>query len=328
MSELTSLRARCLVNHNALSETCRSLVFITSSVSGNEDFGESFKAFASGALSVSKWVGGKAYNLLNQGMRTAGTQLAKTFDDNKSLAARINGALKSDGDYTFNFSSAQLGNLTSTGKWSDFNEDLDVLIKTGDLLLQHLTDVRNHLGKELAVVRKLKSANSESSINAVIQEFEQLVYPGFKLPNKNNGWLLSYVLPGGRVIKYQAKDTGGEYSMSGDKPAGETYTWEASKSDVQSILNKVNKLNEIHLKVKESYAYYLDFIKSWSSAVEEASKGLSETKNVSESTTQAAESLLKGNATALAFYSGFTPRVVNYVDKYIQDVLGVFSKVI
>lgn len=329
MSKIKTLHFQCLDNHLELVESLKPLQVLHQGYdrNGSEGFGESLQQFAQGALSVSKWVGGKAYNLLNQGVKVAGTQLIKTFDDNKSLAKKIGGGLKEE-SYSFTLSNTTMGNITSTGKWDDFHKDLDTLIHTGESLIKHMRDVDDFLSKQLTTARKLKSANSTSSIMSVVKEYEELKYPVFSLPHNNNGWLLSDVLPAGKVIKFQKKDGCVNYSMSGDKPAGEAHTFDADKNDVQAILNKIVKLNELHLKVKESYANYLDFVKSWTSVVEEASNGLSETKNVGSQVIVEAESILKGNACALAFYSGFTPRVVSYVDKYIQDVLGVFSKVI
>lgn len=330
MNKLKELHLLCRSNHIDLVDSMQPLSSLHSGYNraGNEDFLESLQQFGQGALSVTKWLGGKALGVLDTGVRAAGTQLSKTFDDNKSLANKIGGAMKSEENYSFTISDSAMGSITSTGKWSDFNHDLDGLIKACESFQKHMSDVKDHLSKELVVARKLKSANNTSSIMAVIREFEALKYPTFVLPHKNGEWMLSEVLPAGKVMKFKQSGHTCDYSMSGDKPSGESHSLEASKTDVQHILSKIVKLNDIHLKVKESYADYLDFVKGWSSVVEEASKGLGETTGVGSQVINEAEAILKGDANALAFYSGFTPRVVSYVDKYIQDVLGVFSKVI
>lgn len=330
MTKLKELHLLCRNNHIDLVDSLQPLASLHTSYkrAGNEDFVESLQQFGSGALSVTKWLGGKAFTLLDKGVRAAGTQLSKTFDDNKTLANRIGSAMKSEETYSFSISESTMGSITATGKWSDFEGDLDGLIKTCELLQKHMSDVKDYLGKELIVARKLKSANNTTSMMAVIREFEALKYPIFALPHKNGEWAISEVLPAGKVLKFKQNGHNSDYSMSGDKPSGESHSLEASKTDIQHILSKITKLNDIHLKVKESYADYLDFVKGWSSVVEEASKGLGETTGVGSQVINEAEAILKGNANALAFYSGFTPRVVSYVDKYIQDVLGVFSKVI
>ena len=330
MSQLKELYLACRQQHVELVDAFQPLqgAYSLSARTGNEEFGESMKQLGSGVLSVAKWVGGHTLDLLDKGIRGAGSQLTKTFDSNKSLINKIPSAMKGEESYSFTFSGAQVAALTSTGQWDDFGSDLDTLIKTLEGFQKHSHDLKDHLSRELVVARKLKGVKGTNDIMAVVREFEGLHYPEYKLPHKNGEWLLSDVLPGGKVVKCKFTDKDVVYSMSGDKPAGESHNLEASKSDVQSVLAKIAKLNDLHLQVKGSYADYLDFVKSWSSVVEEASKGLSETTNVGSQIISEAESILKGNAHALAFYSGFTPRVVSYVDKYIQDVLGVLSKVI
>ena len=305
-------------------------------VAGNEDFGESLKYIGSGMLSVSKWVGGKTYELFNKGLRSAGAQLIKTFDDNTSLIRKVGHALK-ESEYAISIDGPKVGQLTSTGKFSDFNEDLDTLIKTTEMYVSHSKSVLDYLERSLITVRGLSKANNSEDILKVIDAFNALNYPIWELPNntKNatgNSMSLSEVLPGGKVIKVTFdkstpnKDV--DYSMSGDKPAGEAVELQLSSSEIKSVLNKLDKLNELHKRVKQHYDQYLAFIKNWSDSVKAIDNRMSDLDNVGKHVIGEAEQLLKGNSTALAFYSGFTPRVINYTDKYIQYVLSVFGKLI
>jgi len=327
MNDIREHRIVCLNNHAELTTLASSIRNTIDSRVGNEDFVDNLKDLGTGLLSVTQWVGGKSFNLFSVGIKKLGVQLHKVFDDNKMLSSKINGALKEE-HYNFTLSTALVGSVTSTGQWSDFDGDLEELIKTAELLTGHMGKVNDYLSHQLVTIRKYKSASNTSAVMAIVKEFEGITYPPLTLPNKNNGWTLSHVLPAGRVIKFKDTDGNIEYSMSGDKPAGESHTLSVSKSEVQHILNQINKLNGVHQKVKESYATYLDFIKAWSDVVKEADTGLSKIQNVGNQIIHEAENTLKGDAIALTFYSGFTPRVVNYVDKYIQDVLGIFSKVI
>lgn len=326
--EVKDLYYRKLETHNDLAAACRFMRDIgTSQFAGNEEFVDTMKSVGESALSVASWVGGKALNLLDTGVKKVSVEIRKAFDDNKMLSNKISGALKEE-HYDFSFSSSIMGNLTSTGKFSDFSHDLDTLIRTIEGLVAHMKAVNDHLGQQLTTARRLKSADSTSSIVSVVKAFETITYPDYKLAKSNNGWAISDVLPGGKVIKSKREGNSVVYSMSGDKPAGESHDWSASKSEIKTILDKINKLNDAHQKVQESYAGYLDFVKAWAEVVKEASAGLDKTKNVGSSVINEAESILKGDATALAFYSGFCPRAVNYLDGYIQNVLGVFVKVI
>lgn len=324
MNEIKQLRLRCLDNHSDLVDVSKQLT----SLSGNEEFVDSLKDLGSGALSVARWTGGQVYDVMSFGVKKLGIQLHKVFDDNRQLSSKISGSLKEEGQYSIDLSASLLGNITSTGKYDDFMDDLDTLIRSTEMLTKHMHDVNDHMSAELVTARKLRNVKTSSDIMKTIQEFEKLTYPNFELPQKNSGWVMTHILPGGKVFKFKNDDGKVEYSMSGDKPAGETHTLDLSKSEIKTILDKINKLNEIHQKVKESYADYLDFVNSWSEMVKEVDAGLDKVSNVGSHIINEAEAILKGDSRALSFYSGFTPRVVNYVDKYIQDVLGIFSKVI
>ena len=58
-----------------------------------------------------------------------------------------------------------------------------------------------------------------------------------------------------------------KYSMGGDASSGEAKTVTMSKSEISDIMNKLDKVNDLHLKVKESYDGYTAFIKSWADMV-------------------------------------------------------------
>jgi hypothetical protein len=92
------------------------------------------------------------------------------------------------------------------------------------------------------------------------------------------------------------------------------------------VLNKLDKVNSLHQRVKDAYDGYLAFLKSWAEMVKVVDEALGKLEfKVSKSALKEAEKLLEGNHGALAFYSGFTPRVVGYTDRYIHGVLGVFA---
>lgn len=340
MSDLLKQYRQGLEQHLELVETNHQLTTISSviqrTIDGRRDgfeeldteaFKNGLKVAASGVLSVGKWVGGQAFSLLSKSMKAAGSQLSKTFDDNKSFIKRIRGDLK-EYPHTVKIDTGVVGSLTSTGKWKDFEHDLDALIQTAEKLNNHSKSILDHLNQELLVIRELRNAKKNDDILKVVDKFEALKYPSWALPHKNGDTMLSEILPGGRVLKFKASDSGVDYSMSGDKPAGEATEVSLSKSEVTEILGKVDKLNELLLQTKQGYDHYLEFVKSWGDAVKQAMNHLDDGSGLSQHVIAEAEKLMKGNANGLAFYSGFTPRVINYVDKYIHGVLGVCTKVI
>ena len=307
-------------------------------VTGTEDYSDDAKealksgfiSLGGGLLSASKWIGGHTLSLFTKGIDAAGTQLMKTFESNEGLIRQIRKSA-TESSYSFDFTVAQLGNLTSTGHWKDFDHDMDVLLSTLESTWKHAKDVQEYLNKQLVCLRKLKGVKNNNDILKLVDEFDAITYPKWTLPERNgNTMLLSDVLPEGKVFKcnYDAATGKVEYSMSGDKPAGESNAVDLSKADIGTILNKLDKINGLHKAIKQVYDDYLDFIKGWGEMVKTTDSGLGEIEGLSGQVKGEAEKLLGGDAKALAFYSGFCPRVVNYTDKYIHGVLGVLAKVI
>lgn len=325
-------------SHQQLIELGKILDMDLSAVSGNEEFADDAKealksgfiSLGQGVLSASKWVGGQALDLFTKSISSAGSQLMKVFESNEGLIRKIRNAA-SEPSYSFTLSVAQVGNLTSTGHWKDFEHDMDTLLATLESTWKHSKDVNEYLNKQLVCARKLKGAKSNDALLKVMDEFDDITYPKWNLPERNgNTMLLSDVLPEGKVFKcnYDADAGKVEYSMSGDKPAGESSDVELSKSELGTILSKLDKVNALHKAMKQAYDSYLSFIKDWGSMVKSVDSGLGEAEGLSGHVVGEAEKLLGGDAKALSFYSGFCPRVVNYTDKYIHGVLGVLAKVI
>lgn len=297
------------------------------SVKGQEAFMDSLSQLGSGLLSVSKWVGGKALQGLTSGFKAAGAQLSKTFDDNKTLIRKAISSANADSEHSIELTGAQVSVITITGDPDHIGQDMDTLLKQLELLDGHSKAVLDYLDSQLIAVRKLKDAKSTDDVFAVIDAVQKLKYPAFKLPHDQKGAARSEVMPGGKEWTFNDPDgSSPKYSMSGDAPAGESGNLSLSKSQVTEVLNKLDKVNSLHQRVKAAYDSYLAFLKSWSDMVKAVDESLGKLEfKVSKSALKEAEKLLEGNHGALAFYSGFTPRVVGYTDRYIHGVLGVFA---
>lgn len=296
-------------------------------VAGNEDLVESLKGLGGGAFSVAKWVGGKTLTAFSSGIKAAGEQLSKTFDDNKSYIKRLANQANNEQEQGIKLSSSLSALLTAKGDADTLVHDMDVLASHLEALDKHNKDILSYLDSQLVILRKLKSATHTDDVFNVVESFEKLEYPEFKLPNHSKGKGESSGLPGGKVWIFSNEEGNApKYSMSGDAPAGEAGELNLSKSAVTELLNKLDKINNLHQQVKGSYESYLSFIKSWSDMVKEVD-GKLEALNyrVSKTALAQAEKLLEGDRGALAFYSGFTPRVVGYTDRYIHGVLGAFA---
>ena len=323
-------REAMYTQHGALMEAQNDLIEMSREiqrVTGNEDFKEGMKSLGGGALSVAKWLGGKTLTAFSAGITAAGTQLQRSFDDNKTHISKVLSSSSKGDSRELKLTAAQVSALTSKGDPDTFEKDLDVYMAHLEGFYKHGKEVQEFLDEQLVAVRKLKDAKHTDDVFKVIETVEKLTYPAFKLESHKGSTYTSALLPGGTTWIFSDPDgTAPKYIMSGDTPAGEGATLTFSKAEVSSILNKLGKVNDLHQRVKQSYDGYLSFVKSWSEMVKTVDENLGKLEyKVSKSALKAAGNLLEGNTGALAFYSGFTPRVVGRTDRYVHGVLGVFA---
>jgi len=326
--------AVCLEQHLELSRSNSELGRLGRSliaVAGNEDFQNvkdnavnAMSAVGRGLFAAGKWVGGNTLDLALKGFTAAGNQLAKSFSENGTLIKNVLKDVAKTSDKDLKIPAVKAALITVSGDASHILHDMETLAKTLELWVAHNKEVMDYLDKELITLKKLKTAKRAEQIHVIIDEFEGLKYPAFKLGNNMGKALKSEVLPGGRVFIFSDEGTP-KYSMGGDAASGEAKTVSMSKGEISDIMNKLDKVNDLLLKVKESYDGYTAFIKSWADMVKGVDGNLSQLDKVSKTILGECEKLMNGNQGALAFYSGFTPRVVGYVDKYIHGVLGVFA---
>ena len=323
--------AVCLEQHLELTQSSTHLQRLgvgLGNVAGTEDFQDkavnAMVAVGRGVFSASKWVGGKALDVTLRGFSAAGTELSKSFAENTTLIKNVIRDVSKTADKDLRLSAPKVAAITATGDAGHILEDMDTLVKTLEIWLSHHKDVMSFLDKQLVTVKKLKSANKTDQLHGVIEEFEGIKYPEFKLPNSMGKAHKSDVLPNGRVFIFTDEGIP-KYSIGGEAPSGEAKTLVMSKSEIVDVLNKLDKVNDLHVKVKESYDSYAAFLKAWAEMVKGVDGNLSQLDKVSKTILGECEKLMAGNQGALAFYSGFTPRVVGYVDKYIHGVLGVFA---
>lgn len=329
---------QCLEQHQELAANSRDLIEVggilskdtAPAIDGNEDFAEKAKSslvsVGRGLFSVSRWVGGKAIDGFMHAITSIGNALAKAFDTNKSLIDNVQkDAGKLDGK-DHELTAKKVASITAKGDLDHLMRDMDTLIHVLELHDKHGKDLIGFLDKELVVLKKLKSVKKADQIHGIIDEFNELKYPTFDLGNHMGDAYKSDPLPGGRFIMFTHKDGSvPTYSFSGDAAEGEAGTLNYSKAQISELMAKLDKVNALHMRAKASYENYLGFIKSWAEMVKGVDGNLSQLDQVSKTVIGEAEKLMTGNMGALAFYSGFTPRVVGYADKYVHGVLGVFA---
>lgn len=293
-------------------------------VTGNEDFVDHLKDLGSGMFAVSKWVGGATIDVFGKALGAAGNGLSRAFSDNATLIKKISSALSRKEDHVVKASKDKVATITCDGDFGDVSKDMDTLLSALEQLDRHSKDVLSYLDKKLIVARKLKSVSTADQVLAVTEEFSNVKYPTFHLAHSSGETSKTDVLPGGKVWSFTGGDSP-KYSMSGDAPTGAETSTTFSQSDLSTLLNKLDKVNGMHKRLKASYDSYLAFIKSWGEMVKSVEANLNKLDKVSQTAHNEAEKILAGDTSALAFYSGFTPRVVSYTDRYIHGVLGVFA---
>jgi len=309
-----------------MGRTVYSIDRVTGTESLQEKTLQSLQTVGRGLFSVSKWVGGKALDGFIQTITAAGNQLLRSFESNDKLISTALRGIEKRADHPLKLSAKQVALITASGDVDHLQRDLDALIKALESQDKHAKDLQSFLDKELFVLKKLKAAKKPDEVHRVIEEFEGLRYPVFELAQSMGEARKSDPLPGGRFFVFTHKEgTVPVYSIGGDTPEGEGAEKTFSKSELSELLNKLQKVNALHKRVKASYENYLSFIKSWADMVKGVDGNLSELTEVSKTVIGEAEKLMTGNTGALAFYSAFTPRVVGYTDKYIHGVLGVFA---
>lgn len=335
MSELKWLHVQGLENHNELVEFTTELqklsVHVNNAITGTEGYqevlgtlGHGMGSLGSGLLTTVGWVGGKTVGIFANVLGGAGNLLSKAFSDNDVLIKKVVQQFSRAEEHEVSFSKANVNLLTADGNLDDLNKDMDNLIHTLELIDKHSKELHTYLDARMGVLRGLRGIDNTEQVYALIDKHDAIKYPVLDFSHHmRDGAYQSDVLPGGKVLEFYEPPQV-KYLMNGDTPDGASANLSMSKSEVSALLTKLDKVNGMHKRFKAAYEDYLNFIKSWGDMVRSVEGNMSKLDKVSKSALKDAEKLLGGEPTALAFYSGFTPRVISYTDRYIHGVLGVF----
>lgn len=333
MSELKALYIQGMESHLELIEFNNGLaklhVAVHEAVTGNEALPEVLGTLAhgmgslgSGVLTTVGWVGGKTVAAFANVLGGAGNLLSKAFSDNDVLIRKIMQQFSRSDQHEIKLSKEKLKLITSDGHAQYISRDLDLLSGALEVLDKHAKAVLDHLDARMGVLREMRNAHNTEDVYRIIDKHNALKYPVLNFGSHHGSEYTSDKLPGGKVMVFDEANT--KYLMNGDAPDGSPETIEMSKSDVSSLLTRLDKVNGMHKRFKANFADYLGFIKSWGDMVKAVESNMGKLDKVSKSALKDVERLLGGDPNALAFYSGFTPRVISYTDRYIHGVLGVF----
>ena len=331
MSELKWLHIQGLENHTELVEFANQVQSLGSyaqgSIEGTEALGilgVGLTSLGGGLLTTAGWVGGKTVSAFANVLGGAGNILSKAFGDNDVLIKKILQQFSREEEHALKVGKDKVNLLTSDGRLDDLSKDMDALIHTLELMDKHSKDLHTYLDARMGILRGLRGVTTTEQVYALIDKHDAVKYPVLSFPHRgSNNSFESDVLPGGKVLVF-TESPQVKYLMNGGTPDGAAAEVTMSKSEVSSLLAKLDKVNGMHKRFKAAFEDYLNFIKSWGDMVKAVEGNMSRLDKVSKSALKDAERLLGGEPTALAFYSGFTPRVISYTDRYIHGVLGVF----
>lgn len=333
MSELKALYIQGMESHLDLVEFNNDLqklhVAVHNAVTGNEAYQEvlgtlvnGMGSLGGGLLTTVGWVGGKTVTMFANVLSGAGNLLSKAFSDNDVLIRKVLQQFSRAESHEIKIAKDKLQLITSDADPEHISKDLDTLLHTLELLDKHAKAVLDHLDARMGALRDLRNAHTTDDVYRIIDKHDALKYPVLNFSHHSAGKYTSDKLPGGKVMVFEESNT--KYLMNGDTSSGSPATIEMSKSDVSSLLVRLDKVNGMHKRFKANFDSYLSFIKSWGDMVKAVEPNMGKLDKVSKSALKDVERLLGGDSDALAFYSGFTPRVVSYTDRYIHGVLGVF----
>ena len=335
MSELKVLHIQGMETHLEVLEFARQAdklyMQMYGSVNGAEDYqevlatlGRGMGTLGSGMLSAAGWVGGKTVTAFATVLGGAGTLLSKAFSDNDVMIKKVIQHFSREDSHKLSVSKDKVNNLTAKGDIDDLEKDMDTLLHTLELVDKHSKELLTFLDGRMGVLRGLRNVSTTEQVYALIDKYNGIHYPGLHFPHHGRDDAYSSdVLPGGKVLVFEER-TPPKYLMNGNTPSGSASEVTMSKSEVNSLLSKLDKVNAMHKRSKSTYDDYLNFIKAWGDMVRSVEGNISKSDKISKSALKDAEGLLGGEPAALAFYSGFTPRVISYTDRYIHGVLGVF----
>ena len=333
MSELKALYIQGMESHLELVEFNNDLtklhVAVHNAVSGNEAYQEvlgtlvnGMGSLGGGLLTTVGWIGGKTVTAFANVLGGAGNLLSKAFSDNDVLIRKIMQQFSRSDTHELKISKDKLKLITSDGQAQHISRDLDLLSHTLEIVDKHAKAVLDHLDARMGVLREMRNAKTTEDVYKIIDKHDALKYPILDFGSGHGPEHTSDKLPGGKVMVFDETHT--KYLMNGDTTDGSPETLEMSKSDVSSLLTRLDKVNGMHKRFKANFESYLRLIKSWGDMVKAVEPSMEKMDKVSKSALKDVERLLGGDSDALAFYSGFTPRVISYTDRYIHGVLGVF----
>lgn len=277
-------------------------------------------------MQVGKYAGERTVVALDGAVKGATSGLVKTLGTRRMFIAhthnRLNKEMLKD---EMVFTSTLLKKVTRNGNPSDIIDGLDDLQKTMDMLKSYLQEVETYYNRELSLLKDVENIKTTEDAVSVVNGLDNLKFPVMRLPHHAGRSSISLDLPGGKTVHFNEDNH--KLSLVNIDSPGEESTESFAKDDVKSILTKLNKLVESYQFVVKALNHYNDYAKKFNTVVGKSFAQLDSLKGtLSASILADLRSRLEGNAEVFAIYSGFLPKVMIYLDDYVDTLSSYLSK--
>lgn len=308
---------------NSLERSLQGLILIDIRVDGSE----SLLTDIMGKLKeVSSASGELALNKISEAARMAKTGIIKTIGTRRMFLSHLNGRLsKEEIANEMTFTAGLLKKVTRDGKPSDILDGLDDLQKTMDELVKYLQEVQTYYSRDLKTIEGIKDIGNGDDAIGVLDVLNTKKFPKVNFPEHNGNTVTSTELPGGKFIRFDTAK--GRFYLENEVVTAGDVTESFAKEDVKSILSKLNKLIETYQYVVKALDHYVDYVKKFNTVVGKSFAHLDTLKGkMSASLLNELQSHLEGNADVFALYTGFLPKVMIYLDDYVDTLSSYLSK--
>jgi hypothetical protein len=254
-----------------------------------------------------------------RGLKTASSGVIKTLGTRRMFIAHIYSRLKKDDiKDEITFTESFLKKVTRDGYSSDIINGLDDLQKAMDVLKDYMQELDRYAYSHLKLIEDIGGIKSTEDAVRVINGIEKLTFPKMNLSSVKD-------LPGGKSIQFNEQTN--KFTLLNEDVSAEEETLSFAKDDVKVIFTKLNKLIEVYQYVVKSMNKYSDYVNKFNTVSGKSFAHLDTLKgNVSASILSDLRDQLEGNSYLFAFYSGLLPKVIIYLDDYVDVVSSYLSK--
>lgn len=318
MSSDNSLRLAC----NAL------LVNEMTAVSGSEGLlRDSLVKVGKHALGgVLKWVGKGVADVTINGIKTANTSIIKTLGTRQLFLSHLfRKASKEEVKEMSVFSETFLKKVTLNGTPDDILRSVKVMAETYSVILKYGVELEAYYHKEMSALKSIESIKTTEDAVKVVKALDALPLPKPAFTSASNSMSKSKQLPGGSVFAFNSETN--RFSIEDVDMETSEQSESLSNETIKEILSELNKLASKYkdiVKLNENYASYL---KKFNVVVTDSFHHLESLKGkISPSILRDLKDRLDGNTLVFSFYSGFLPKVMIYLDDYVDTLSSYLSK--